>query len=201
MPDIIAWEKWDDEIIEQESMLNYNLEGMEEEEIVEVMGLAERIPNLVITPMGMYRLHDKLSPSKQFNCWVGHTNFDITEEVILKIEEIGGVEAIKAITRYKFFLGIGKLFDFKEVRLEIEKEILGKHKKEEDSLDLDADVLFKIKKLRIELDKKNYWAIFIFPNGNIDCISSNDEDDIEYIDGLSTYIHAKKMSGGILLTK
>ena len=62
-------------------------------------------------------------------------------------------------------MGVGNLFDFKKIRLEIEKEILGKHEDEEDGLDLVNDVLFEIKKLKLELAKKNHWSIFIFPNG------------------------------------
>ena len=104
---IIAWEKWDDDIIEQEAASNYNLEGLDEEEIIEAMGLAERIPNLVVTPMGMYKLHDKLSPSKQFDCWVGHTNFDITTAIIEAIEEIEGVEIFATTTgRWSWLSGI-----------------------------------------------------------------------------------------------
>lgn len=197
---LIAWEKWDDDIIEQEAASNYNLEGLDEEEIIEAMGLAERIPNLVVTPLGMYKLHDKLSPSKQFDCWVGHTNFDITPAIISTIEEIEGVEALKAITRYKFFLGVGNLFDFKKIRLEIEKEILGKHENEEDGLDLDNDVLFEIKRLKLELSKKNHWAIFVFPNGEISSVGADTQDDENYMQKLSIYIHAKSLSGGILLT-
>ena len=40
-----------------------------------------------------------------------------------KIESCDGVEALKIIGRYSFFVGVGKLFDIKDVRSIIESEL------------------------------------------------------------------------------
>ena len=63
--------------------------------------------------------------SSSYDCWVGHTNFDLTEEMMMLINEVHGVEALKVITRYRFFVGAGRAFEFSYVRAGIE-EILGK---------------------------------------------------------------------------
>ena len=58
-----------------------------------------------------------------FDCWVGHTNFDITPTVKKTISEIKGVEVLKVTSRYRFFIGVGKMFKFTNVRSDIEKII------------------------------------------------------------------------------
>jgi len=64
------------------------------------------------------------SLASSFDCWIGHTNFNITEEVKNKVNKIDGVEILKIHSRYRFFIGIGKMFDFKSVRQDIEKALL-----------------------------------------------------------------------------
>ena len=59
-----------------------------------------------------------------FECWMGHTNFDITPEIKNKLDTIKGVELLKICSRYRFFIGIGKMFEFSDVRKEIEDTFL-----------------------------------------------------------------------------
>ena len=61
--------------------------------------------------MGMIPYTDNTASSKIFNFWVGHTNFDLTPVIVKKIELIEGVETLDVFTRYRFRVGIGKLFD------------------------------------------------------------------------------------------
>jgi len=58
-----------------------------------------------------------------FDCWIGHTNFDITPSVLTMLNETDGVEVLKLCSRYRFFIGIGKMFDFKTVRKTLETKI------------------------------------------------------------------------------
>lgn len=58
-----------------------------------------------------------------FECWVGHTNFNITPDIAQVLNTVDGVEALKIQTRYRFFIGIGKMFDFSEVRSKIAKKL------------------------------------------------------------------------------
>lgn len=63
--------------------------------------------------------------SSSYDCWIGHTNFDITRNMTLELSKVPGIEALKTISRYRFFIGVGKMFDFANVRKNIE-ETLGK---------------------------------------------------------------------------
>ena len=58
-----------------------------------------------------------------YDCWMGHTNFDITPKIKDELNCIAGVEIMKICTRYRFFIGIGRMFDFSEVRKEIEDKL------------------------------------------------------------------------------
>ena len=196
----IAWEKWEDPDASssQSSMQSLfaspaDLEENTEEAVeYDLAGFFESIPKLVNTPMGMYNVNDKMSPTKQFDCWLGYTAFDITQEVQDAIEKIPGVEVLMVLTRYRFFLGIGKLFSFRDVRVNIEKHICPSaehHEQTSDSINL----------LKQDLSSHKHWAIFVFPNGELDCISSDSANDKLFKATLLLYKNAKLISGGVLL--
>lgn len=70
-------------------------------------------------------LIDDISMLSNFDCWIGHTNFDLTNEIKHKLDKVPGIELLKICSRYRFFIGVGQMFDFKSVRNNIEKEIIG----------------------------------------------------------------------------
>jgi len=70
-------------------------------------------------------LIQELSLAINYDCWVGHANFNITPEIKAKLKVTPGVEALRIITRYRFFIGVGKMFDFSEVRKVIENQHCG----------------------------------------------------------------------------
>lgn len=59
-----------------------------------------------------------------FDCWIGHSNFDITESIKDELEKTNGVEVLKIQSRYRFFIGVGRMFEFQSVRKEIENSLL-----------------------------------------------------------------------------
>jgi hypothetical protein len=65
------------------------------------------------------------SASKIFNFWIGHTNFNISKPVSQIIENIEGVETLDIFTRYRFRIGIAKLFKPSEVMSSITNSIYG----------------------------------------------------------------------------
>jgi len=73
-------------------------------------------------------LVQELSLAINYDCWVGHANFNITPEIRAKLKVTPGVEALKIISRYRFFIGVGKMFDFAEVRKFIENQHCNKIK-------------------------------------------------------------------------
>ena len=71
-------------------------------------------------------LTGEITLASSFDCWLGHTNFNLTEEIKENLNKIDGIEVLKICSRYRFFVGIGKMFDFSDVRKNIENRILNK---------------------------------------------------------------------------
>lgn len=71
-------------------------------------------------------LSNEISLLTNFDCWVGHTNFNITEDIKKQMNRIEGIEVLKICSRYRFFIGIGKMFSFKEVRKNIEDQLIAR---------------------------------------------------------------------------
>lgn len=69
-------------------------------------------------------ISNEIQLTANFDCWMGHTNFNITNDVRNKLNKVRGVEVLKICSRYRFFIGTGKMFDFSEVRKEIEDTLL-----------------------------------------------------------------------------
>jgi len=106
----------DDDEDEEENNLSFDSEEDDEE-------LKDK--SMVMMPMTENILQE-LSIVSNFDCWLAHTNFDVTNGIKEKLNIIPGVEVLKIFSRYRFFVGIGKLFDFAEVRKNIENEIIPK---------------------------------------------------------------------------
>lgn len=58
-----------------------------------------------------------------YDCWLGHANFNITRGVKKQLNEVEGVEVLRICSRYRFFIGIGRMFEFADVRNNIEKAL------------------------------------------------------------------------------
>ena len=69
------------------------------------------------------KLLENIYLANNFDCWMGHCNFNISDEVGEILDEMPGVEIMKVCSRYRFFLGVGRMFKFKDVRQEIEKTL------------------------------------------------------------------------------
>ena len=98
------------------------LEGELDEKDIEYLQSLETTTQPALT-ISQDLIND-LTMVTSFDCWVGHTNFNITPSVMQSLNEVGGVEVLKICSRYRFFVGIGKMFNFKDVRKSIEGKIL-----------------------------------------------------------------------------
>ena len=74
----IAWEKWVD--FDEEDLIIDNSDEFEEDE--EEFRSVEIEPIMIRTPLGVYSPFEPMTPSKMFDCWVMHTNFDISDEIV-----------------------------------------------------------------------------------------------------------------------
>jgi hypothetical protein len=74
-------------------------------------------------PMGIIPLRESNLPGKLFNFWMGDTDFTLSKEVESTIKRVRGVETLDLFTRYRFRLGVGRLFDEKVVMESVEKAV------------------------------------------------------------------------------
>ena len=127
----IGWQKYED-IIEQnisspimDSILDKFSDKVEGEGYQDSYSDSEESEegSHAMIPMSRQLIED-ISMLTNFDCWMGHTNFDITPKIKRDLDLIKGVELLKVCSRYRFFIGVGKMFDFKDVRQRIEDTIL-----------------------------------------------------------------------------
>lgn len=133
---IIMWEKWRDpygnddtseiqkamnDIIQNSTDINEDVEEMNIS-VNDFSLLKSKIP-MMMTPMGLIPYTENTACGKIFNFWMGHSNFNITQKISNKIEDIDGVETLDIFTRYRFRIGIGKAFKDSEVMHNINMEV------------------------------------------------------------------------------
>lgn len=95
-------------------------ESYEDEDNKKDMMSATLHKMLPLTP----QVIDDISMLANFDCWIGHTNFDITPAIKNKLNKMPGIEILKIFSRYRFFVGIGQMFDFQSIRYDIEQELI-----------------------------------------------------------------------------
>lgn len=127
----IGWQKYED-VIEQNisspilqsilaqmsEFINEQQEAEEQEDEYE----AQQSSVTSTIPLTQQLIED-ITMLSHFECWMGYTNFDITKKIRDKLNKIEGVELLKICSRYRFFIGVGRMFKFPEVRKNIEKEL------------------------------------------------------------------------------
>lgn len=136
----IGWQKYEDvmekqlsspmlaEIIKRMILQNNDFtqdqEDYDDDKILDTIEFSEKsMPSIVpISP----QLIEEMSLLSNFDCWMGHTNFDITPKIKDKLDHIPGIEVLKICSRYRFFIGVGSMFEFSDVRKNIEENILPK---------------------------------------------------------------------------
>lgn len=131
----IGWQKYESMLKEQinspfASLIATNqlqiMHSQEEEEDLEddfdFEMLGEEGQDVLVLPVPD-NIYEQINLLTNYECWIGHTNFDITESVKTTVEKTKGVEILKVYSRYRFFVGIGKMFNFSDVRKEIEDQL------------------------------------------------------------------------------
>ena len=150
---------------------------------------------ILYTPLGAYPEESQLKPSDRWDCWLAYTNFDITNDIAEIIEDIHGVEALRVLGRYSFFVGVGKLFDIKDVRIRMEKELCAYSEQEILS---DENTQATVDLVKEQLMTKKYWSMLVSPAGDVEYIVSDKMDRI-YLEDLNKLLERKQNVGGIIL--
>lgn len=207
----IAWEKFTpnyENTINQEDesdeMSYLDMENEEEEDGRELNLGHFLLSRKVRTPFGNYEIDDPFSPYNMFECWIGHTNFKITDEDFEKLDlKIDGIGCLALISPYRFFIGIEKLFTFPVARMQIQKELCNNLKAPEhlddDSVDSLINTAFsKINESLFSIQDSEKWAVFIGNDGTIETIKSSEfPSELEY---LETLTKLKKNKNGNIIT-
>ena len=197
----IAWENWKEKVDYSPPENKPEESTEDDEDIIEKSLLsAMEIPRLVQTPLGIFHYEDKLKPSEKFDCWIGYTNFDITQIVSDLIESVDGVEALEVMSRYTFFLGVGKMFNFRDVRLGIESLILDPEYIDDESHILENDEIIRsIEIIKEQLSSEKHWAIFVSNEGDIDYAKTDNKNDEQFLKSLVFFEETKSLIGGFIL--
>lgn len=127
MKKLIAWEKWNDpfaHLVEDE-------DSDDDEPTFERKG-----HKAVMTQMGIFPVTEYSQPGKTFNFWIGYTNFPITRKVHKLINNMTGVETLDVFTKYRFRIGVGKLFDEASVMRAIDKGLIEHYVEKDKSLEV-----------------------------------------------------------------
>ena len=133
----IGWQKYEALLEEQMSstliMDLLKAQADDDEEMVyrDPEDIDDDDPSGIMIPMSSKLVEDAMMITN-FDCWLGHTNFDITPDIKKALDKTEGVELLKVMSRYRFFIGVGKVFEFAKVRKSIETELTKEIKYEEE---------------------------------------------------------------------
>lgn len=133
---IIVFEKWEDPfetIMDQgkaeEIMDNFDdldIDNLTDEEIDMLEDQPMRSGRIlsapikaIHTPFGVYPLSDRILASKNFDIWIAHTRFKLTDDYAPIIMDAEGVEYFEPLTPYRFKFSAAKLFEPAEVKQNI----------------------------------------------------------------------------------
>lgn len=195
----ILWESWNaraEEIIS--NVANPEDDDINIEEMPQMIeSFLEPMSQVIHTPIGVYPIESTLKPSDKWDCWIAYTNFPITKKIsnILN-NEIDGVEALKILGKYTFFIGVARMFNIKDVREQIDSKICSYSESE---ILADENVNETVELLKFQLSESNkYWSILVYPAGMVEYITGS-ELNVDYLNELNKLQEKKKNFGGIIL--
>lgn len=138
------------------------------------------------TPFGYINAENPLSPQKQFDIEILHTDFVILNRHIVILNTTLGVDAIYPVSPYKCIVCFSKLINKEKTKQVLEIRICGHITNSySDFEDLPEDIQ---KKCKSDVN-------LIFPNGEVDGFNNNDN---EYDDKLKLYNSTAELVGGIV---
>jgi hypothetical protein len=118
-PPYIHWTPWEDplESIKKKDKDNeYDFDDTPKK-------VAQSTPGLWNQYVGFVPLDEGKSLSSAFNWWVGNSNFNVTKTIHNIIKKVEGVERLNILSRYRFMLAVGQVFDAEEVKREVQRQL------------------------------------------------------------------------------
>lgn len=195
----ILWESWNaraEEIIS--NVANPEDDDIDIEEMPQMIeSFLEPVSQVIHTPIGVYPVESTLKPSDKWDCWIAYTNFAITKKILnILNNEIDGIEALKILGKYSFFIGVARMFNIKDVREQIDSKICSYTESEILS---DENINETVELLKFQLSESNkHWSILVYPAGMVEYITGS-ELNVDYLNELNKLQEKKKNFGGIIL--
>jgi hypothetical protein len=207
----IAWSKYIDPLntnVDEVEFPGFIDDAAEGEDVPDDDMYASRPSKLLNTPYGIITITDYSLVTKQFDFWILHTNFDISEDVLEMIEMVPGVETLEPQTRYRLRVGFPKspMWESSDIKTNIQNVVSFLDKETDESIAFevyeafDEEISDKVSDLRTELQSNSrYWMIYLLPNGEMEWTDSNTQDD-DFVKAVAAMIRAKDMVGGIIFS-
>jgi len=198
----IAWESWNAKVdiissvepLQQIEEQEYEVDQMSQFPIDPGFILEQQ--RILYTPIGPYPEESMLKPSDRWDCWIGYTNFPVTNNISTTLnKDVEGIEALKILGKYSFFIGVAKMFDISDIRKDIEERLCIYTESEVLS---DDHIQETVDLVKSQLKHNKYWSILVSTEGKVEYVVSDCMDRI-YLDGLNSLIERKNEIGGIIL--
>lgn len=180
----IIWEHWNDpflpvikesERLKKESENSYQ-DSYEDYEGDDTPQTHQRTP-IAMTNWGYFPITDVNRPGNIMNFWLGHTNFNLDKNMLAAIEMIKGVEALEIQTRYRFRIGIAKLFSSVKTKKRIEYALCTLPRLV--NMGIPPEKIKEINEIHKSLKKTNkYWTMLILPNASVETFAVENEEEV-----------------------
>lgn len=128
-----------------------------------------------------------------FNFWIGHCNFNVSESAAFIVGRWPGVEFFRVTSRYRFVISIGLAFTPSLVMSEIQKALCAEPYS---MIDIDNEVKLSAQKI-ITSHKHKACVLYIAQNGEIDYKIANRQEDLK--EAVLLYEAAKAKFGGYVI--
>lgn len=164
------------------------------------------------TPHGFISMTEHSYASKHFDFWTMHYTHDITPKIKEVIEECAGVETLEVITRYRARIGFNRTLikcgaiSLPDIKKNIEKKILESEPDEDidiyDKIQLhmfSSEVTSSVLKIKSEIEKNKYWAIYTLPNGCSEFVYEQNSITDGLMETVEIFKQTEKLIGGKLL--
>lgn len=155
---LIEFVKWLDPL--DQDMHLTNEDDDDEKEEARDNKLKKGIGTCIVGPMGIIPINEHNRPSKIYNFWMMHTNFNISAKVVDQLKVIDGIEILSVYTRYRARFAVGKTFNQNEV------------------MDRIRDAICREEAPKSEIPGKTYWALVV-KDGKTLTLQNVDKDLLE----------------------
>ena len=125
----IVWTSWNaiadnyiENILAEIEQVNVEVDGYQDDPQAVAMPMEVVVPTIQ-TPLGYFQIDSFFKPSDRWDGWIGTTNFSVRKSTKNILKSTKGVEALKIMGRYSFYVGIPLTFKFSDVRMDIERQL------------------------------------------------------------------------------